>query len=138
MYWDGRSWVASVAAHGPRGPRRRDTIWSVLALALAIVLSVMFGVWSLFAMMIPADGCPPAEAAVAASEQCNANRIDLAYRIIWWGLPIAIVGGSVGTGIAALLKRPTWPPAVASLIAVVACIVAWFALMKTSTPASMW
>lgn len=127
-YWDGRGWT-----DGPPPPtpaQRRDAGRATGLLLVAIGVAGLFGLWSMFAMMIPADACTP--------EKCNNTLIGTAYLLIWIGLPLAGVGGLVGIGVAAKRGQKRTVPASASLIAVVACIALWFVLMLIATPSSMW
>lgn len=127
-YWDGQTWTDRPPQPTPQ--EKRDNSRTAIYQLITIGMAGLFGLWSLFAMMIPADGCTP--------EKCNDGLISAAYLLIWIGLPVSVVGGLVGVSIAAKRKRPKSVPSRFSLIAVVACIVVWFVLMRIATPSTMW
>ena len=111
-YWDGQTWTDGPPPSTPQ--ERRDTSQATALMGVAVGLAGLFGVWSLFAMMVPADAAA------------------------WLGLPIAVIGGLVGVGVAVKRRRPRTVPAVGSVVAVVVLIIVWFVLMRLGTPATMW
>ncbi len=128
QYWDGRVWTAGPPQ--PTGEERRDGNKAMSLMVVAFGLAGLFGFWSLFAMMIPADACTP--------EKCRESLIGAAYVVAWLGLPAAIIGGLVGIGVATKRKRPRAVPALLSLVAVVVIVIVWFTLMRLGTPSEMW
>lgn len=127
-YWDGQRWT-----DGPPPPtpeEKRDTTRATSRLLLAAGLAGLFGLWSMFAMMVPADSCTP--------EKCRDVLIGLASLLIFIGLPASVIGGMVGVSRAAKHQRPKAVPAGRSLAAVLVVIVVWLILMRLGTPSSMW
>ena len=127
-YWDGQTWTDGPPPSTPQ--ERRDTSQATALMVVAFGLAGLFGLWSMFAMMVPADACTP--------ENCNNTLVGIAYAAAWLGLPIAVIGGLVGVGVAVKRRRPRTVPAVGSVVAVVVLIIVWFVLMRLGTPATMW
>lgn len=127
-YWDGQIWTDALPQPSPK--EQRDAAKATALMVVALGLAGLFGMWSMFASMIPADGCTP--------DKCREGLISAAYFIAMPGLPIAVIGGLVGIALATKRKRAKAVPALVSLIFVVVIVVAWFTLMGLGVPSTMW
>lgn len=127
-YWDGQIWTDPTPQ--PSQEQQRDAAKATALMVFACGLAGLFGMWSMFASMIPADGCTP--------EKCRESLIGAAYFTALIGLPIAVISGLVGIGRATKRKRARAVPALASLVAVVGIVIAWFVLMALGIPSTMW
>ena len=127
-YWDGRGWNEGPPPPPPQ--ELRDTARTTSCVLIAVGLAGVFGVWSLFAGMVPADSCTP--------ETCSDALIGAAYWLIWLGLPAAIGIGLTWIARAGKRRQPKAPAAYLTLTVTVALIVTWFVLMRLGTPSSMW